>query len=884
MICRERITKGAGAGRFLAFVLVVAASLPVGAKAQEGCETSLKLASGWFDQGRFDDARTAIEECLADEPRRAEKIQAYSLLAKIHLALDDRASAESALNRLLDLDPEFEPDLFDSPRFVRLVEEAKSRKQTPVVTSVSKSKESLLEAPATVIVVTAEEIERRGYLDLEAVLHDLPGFDFSKRAGAVYANIYQRGYRSIETNRTLLLIDGVEDNDLASSTAWISRQFAMSNIDRIEVVYGPASTMYGANAFAGVINVITKEPKAIIADDSRLGFDAWLTGGSWSTSSLDGTVAGESGSGSLSWSLSGRRYQSDDFNHLQNYEQWDYDPAFYDTVNYQGMSSLNVTDPAAVQAILNKYSLEQISPYFDVVTNEQGEAVALNLTAAGGERARAFDQAAFTELVGGYPVEFSLPVNDWQLYGKLQTSNLVIGMQFWRRKEASHVPLVDTFAATGRNGFLWTPEHTFLYVKYFRRFLEDKLSFTSFTRYKKHELDGTDSANIFLSDYHLGGLGVEDLIEGNKPFWPTTYNYRSNNQLRTEVNVFYDHSETFNLVSGLELRFSSIGAKNIASSTPPAGETGSVSGEIAGGNQISSRDIGAYAQASLRPWAPLKLVAGARLDNNKIRDTGGYGDVFNMRLAGVYSWRDFIFKAIYSEAFQDAPNFQRFETVPGVRELDNPNLAPEEVNNFELSAGWSPGSDVTLQMVTYWASYKGIVEEVSGVPCPEDLDCTTTNQFQNVGKLDIQGVQAEAKWTPGPYELLGNYTYSDPFDPDRGVRVGDIASHRLNVLGGTTYRDRLDLSLRLNCVVGRKTGQGTTVDRNPFDKIGNYAVVHFTASYRSILPGLDLQFAINNLFDSEYFDPSLRNPSGFPIAARIPQPVRIFFVSLRVSR
>jgi outer membrane receptor protein involved in Fe transport len=84
--------------------------------------------------------------------------------------------------------------------------------------------------------------------------------------------------------------------------------------------------------------------------------------------------------------------------------------------------------------------------------------------------------------------------------------------------------------------------------------------------------------------------------------------------------------------------------------------------------------------------------------------------------------------------------------------------------------------------------------------------------------------------------------------------------------------------------MGRKTGKDTTVNRNPYDKIDDYAVVHLAASYRKILPGLDLQFVVNNLFDSEYFDPSLRNPSGFPIIARIPQPVRTYFLSLRVSR
>src|SRR4029079_8137540 len=152
----------------------------------------------------------------------------------------------------------------------------KGRSSTPTVTSVSKAKEPLAQAPATVEVITGAEIERRGYPDLEAVLRDLPGFDFSRRAGASYSNVYQRGYRSIETNRTMLLIDGVEDNDLASSTAWISRQFPLSNIDRIEVVYRPASTMYGANAFAGVINVVTKQPEQIVGEGKKLGGEARL--------------------------------------------------------------------------------------------------------------------------------------------------------------------------------------------------------------------------------------------------------------------------------------------------------------------------------------------------------------------------------------------------------------------------------------------------------------------------------------------------------------------------------------------------------------------------------------------------------------------------------
>ena len=183
-----------------------------------------------------------------------------------------------------------------------------------------------MEAPATVIVVTAEQIRRRGYLDLEAVIHDLPGFDISRSNGYSYSNLYQRGFRSDTTNRTLFLVDGVEQNDLHSNTAHISRQFPLSNIDRVEVVYGPASTMYGANAFLGVINVITKDPDDVIAEGKSIGVDAQVGGGAWSTGFLDATVAGRYRGATLS--LTGRVYKSDEWD-LSQYSNWNYNPADY---------------------------------------------------------------------------------------------------------------------------------------------------------------------------------------------------------------------------------------------------------------------------------------------------------------------------------------------------------------------------------------------------------------------------------------------------------------------------------------------------------------------------------------------------------------------------
>lgn len=875
----------AGSGAFRTALLAALSSAllaPLPASAQTGCEVSLQQASAAFESGRFAEAQAAVDQCLAGKPGRAEKSRALALVAKIHLALDDVGGAEGTVTRLLENDPEFQPDVFDPPRFVRLVATVRGRQSAPTVTSVSKSKEPLAQAPATVVVISGEEIARRGYTDLEAVLRDLPGFDFSRRAGAGYSNVYQRGYRSIETTRTMLMIDGVEDNDLASSTAWISRQFPLSNVERIEVVYGPASTMYGANAFAGVINVITKDPEQLVKDGRLWGTDARI-GASTDAGMLDATVAGQTRNGGLRWSLTARKWKGQDFEHLKDDPNWDYDPSFYDGVDYTKLSGLNATTPAAAAALLAKYSPAQLAPWFTVSYDAQGNPVAVTLTAEGAARARGLDRGFYKDVIGGY----DSPVDDWMVSGKLTTSNFLFGFQTYRQMEPAGIPLVDSFAATGGNGFLWTPLHTSVFAKYSQRYLDGKLSGSLFLQYKQHELDGTDSADVYLANYQRGSLRIEDLLAERSPFLSATYKYRSNDQLRTELNLFWEPSETLNVVGGAELRYSSIGAQNATSSTPPAEETGSTPTGIPGGNQISSRDLGAFVQASWRPVKPLKLVAGVRVDDNRIRESGGFGTVANPRFAAIYGWDDFTFKAIYSEAFQDAPNFQKYEKT-ATRLLNNPTLAPEKVKNFELSAGWSPHKNLAVQLVGYRATYEGIVEEVFGLPCPAGATCPTgtTSQFQNVGALEILGAQLEGQWSPGRYRFVGTWTYADPRDTNRDLRVGDIADHRFGLSASARLLgDRLDANVRLNAAVGRKTGRGTTVTASPFTRIDDYLIAGAAATYRNLLvPGADLQLSVENLFDSSWYEPSLRNPSGFPIAAQIPQPGRTFFLRLRMSR
>lgn len=124
------------------------------------------------------------------------------------------------------------------------------------VISASKAPQQIKDVPATVQVITAEEIKARSYFTLEEALYDLPGFQFRNIVG-FNSYIFMRGAPS-QNNLILLLVDGVQMNELNSGGFYGGGQFNLSDVERIEVVYGPASALYGTNAISGIINVITK--------------------------------------------------------------------------------------------------------------------------------------------------------------------------------------------------------------------------------------------------------------------------------------------------------------------------------------------------------------------------------------------------------------------------------------------------------------------------------------------------------------------------------------------------------------------------------------------------------------------------------------------------
>lgn len=113
---------------------------------------------------------------------------------------------------------------------------------------------------SSVTVITSEDIEAKQHVTVEEMLKEVPGVDIVANGGlGTSTSVFIRG---ADSKNTLVLVDGVMFNDPAASNRQANlANLTTDNIERIEVVRGPMSVLYGSNATAGVVNIITKKGK-----------------------------------------------------------------------------------------------------------------------------------------------------------------------------------------------------------------------------------------------------------------------------------------------------------------------------------------------------------------------------------------------------------------------------------------------------------------------------------------------------------------------------------------------------------------------------------------------------------------------------------------------
>lgn len=160
-----------------------------------------------------------------------------------------------------------------------------------------------LKADANITVITGKDIERRHYTDLTQALRDVPGITINQYAPAGYNNstkFYING-----SEHVVVLIDGVRQNYAGGTSASLSSAMKdLSGIERIEVLHGSASTLYGSDAKGGVINIITKKAQ---------GMKTTLGIGYGSYSRQQYSIANAGGENGWDWRVKYQKDKSGDF-------------------------------------------------------------------------------------------------------------------------------------------------------------------------------------------------------------------------------------------------------------------------------------------------------------------------------------------------------------------------------------------------------------------------------------------------------------------------------------------------------------------------------------------------------------------------------------------
>jgi vitamin B12 transporter len=175
----------------------------------------------------------------------------------------------------------------------------------PVVVTATRSAQAARDVITDNIVITSEEIAQSGLTSVPDLLQRKRGIEITRNGGpGTNSSVFIRGTNN---NQSIVLIDGVRTGSSTTGGATWSA-IPLSQIDRIEIVYGPMSTLYGADALGGVIQIFTK------AGDGAPRVTASAGAGTYATRSLEAGVSGAAGGEHrFSYAIGAAHEESDGF-------------------------------------------------------------------------------------------------------------------------------------------------------------------------------------------------------------------------------------------------------------------------------------------------------------------------------------------------------------------------------------------------------------------------------------------------------------------------------------------------------------------------------------------------------------------------------------------
>lgn len=697
--------------------------------------------------------------------------------------------------------------------------------------------EDVLDTPASIVVINEDEIARRGYDDLAELVRDLPGFDNMVVNGTNYQLSYQRGYRTPFTQRTLFLVDGRVENHLWTHMANLSRQYPITMIDRVEVLYGPASAVYGANAFLGIINVVTKKGSSLDEDGTRL--DARVGYGSFRTKVVDGTVLAKAGE--VSFNASGRIFVSDE---------------------------------------------DDLSGKWGFVDNDQ----LTDRSIWGG----LLDVESYGQTYGeGY----ADPTRNWGAQGNIQFRGFEIGALLWERTEG-YGPYYASDA--GHSAATWSYTSRQLYAKHSDE-IAPGVTIATRAGWRDNRVwgdwaesffsDGARAVSLTTWHSHSSAWNADSSLE-----WIASDKLRILGGARYEHKVLTKSYD----IPGYGFSSTNVGDRQVffdpIADDPETFLPGpEPSARMSRQNLQPTDDVGAFVQASWNS-GPLQLTGGARVDRNSFyhrplidgKDSDKPLLAFNPRASAVYRIGDTAaIKLLYGEAFQEPAPIQVWGGWNG--RAANEALIPEKARSVEVVA-MVRSARVVGEISGFAGFYNNVIkEEAENAGSRRTIggEARVTTSLPNPIP-DSDQIEGFANYTFTQTTSSTSYDHATSAWLDRSTNIGDIAPHKLNIGVSVPLGRYFLVHTRANVVSAR-----LPYTRNPLRDTG-FTFSPYAQWNAYVEGGPDqIKFGLRawNLLDSNYLMPGpesasagddFDNPSqGFQNSA-VPSAGRSFLGTVRV--
>ncbi len=242
-------------------IILILFALPPHLRAQDNSQDNSELhiyeqAVEEYKIGRIEQAKELLEDNIASFTGTL-KVSVYRMLALCSLGLDETNEAEHYTDLMLREDPYYTTSVQDPQRFAEMVRAQKAGDRYTITTASSQA-EDLREVPVPTTLITEEMIHNSGARNLQEVLAAyVPGMNLIDCNDDI--NIAMRGIYSNGQEKILIMLNGHLLNSDATNVASPDVSISLEKIKQIEVLRGPASSLYGGVALTAVVNLITKQ-------------------------------------------------------------------------------------------------------------------------------------------------------------------------------------------------------------------------------------------------------------------------------------------------------------------------------------------------------------------------------------------------------------------------------------------------------------------------------------------------------------------------------------------------------------------------------------------------------------------------------------------------